>query len=139
MNPINADDLRFRIVTDPDASFEECNGEARPLTEAEYADTEYFDDNGTRAIPYAEYLAYYGNPDRHVYLGVILEARCPLCTHWHEVGSLWHIDLMDDDPALRHARINGAPVPYTVAATEPLGYLGDVARDLALAFRLSRT
>lgn len=32
---------RIKFVVDPDAQFEECNGEARPLTEDEYRENPY--------------------------------------------------------------------------------------------------
>src|SRR4029453_15521147 len=51
---------RVRFVHDDDAEFEECNGQARPLTEAEYAEHSYQKDG--RSGRYAENLDYYGTP-----------------------------------------------------------------------------
>jgi hypothetical protein len=90
---------RVRFVQDPDAQFEECNGEARPLTAEEYAENEYMRDG--QPIPYEEYLSYYGNPDRHVYLQCDVEKRCLCCAHWAYAEGLGGIDFMDDDPELR--------------------------------------
>jgi hypothetical protein len=154
-----------RFVYDPDSSFEECNGEARPLTEAEYAENSYrgcpdHPRAGSRVIDasispnivgcavcgrrdyaeisYAEYLAYYGNPEKHVYLGCIVEAQCPCCSAWTAEGSsLWGIDMMTDDPALHRVAIGtlrdrvaqGEWLTPAEALALP-GYLAEVAREL---------
>ena len=111
---------RIRFIIDDQASFEESNGESRPLTRAEYAGNEYrgcleHPRAGSRPlsdtqqgigvctvcarriqpIPYDEYLRYYGNPDRHVYLGCEVQRQCPCCEAWKTVGALGHIDMMD--------------------------------------------
>lgn len=122
-----------RIVDDMEACFEECNGQPRPLTEAEYAENAYMD--GDRRIPYAEYLEYYGNPARHVYLGIIVEERpigcgCDdddICGHWDTLDSLWGIDLMYDDPCAQQATGERLSIAEARALK---GYLGDVVRDL---------
>lgn len=92
-------EYRIRFVEDPDAQFEECNGEARSLTEDEYRENEYMKDG--QPIPYEEYLRYYGNPDRHVYLLAEAQAKCPCCGAWQTKGCLGSIDFMDDAPELR--------------------------------------
>ena len=150
---------RVRFVHDEDASFEECNGEARPLTEEEYAANQYMGcpqhwcagtqvitmgpthapdvtvqgcaicGNTTYApIPYEEYLAYYGNPDRHLYLGCVVEEQCGSCSGWAVVESLWAIDYMDDSQELRAITL-GEWMPEEEARALP-GYLGETARDL---------
>jgi hypothetical protein len=91
---------RVRFVHDPDGVFEESNGERRALTAAEYAESPYMRDDRKTLIPYAEYLRYYGNPDRHVFLQSEVEARCPCCGEWHYVAGTGGIDFMDDNPEL---------------------------------------
>lgn len=112
---------RFKFVFDTDTRFEECNGEARPLTASEYKEHAYMgcpvhpraglDPHKKRPgvgvcrlcrrrgteIPYAEYLAYYGNPDRYVYVGLLQAEQCDHCGEWKETGSQWGIGFMDDD------------------------------------------
>jgi hypothetical protein len=150
---------RVRFVYDPDASFEESNGEARPLTEQEYKGNEYrgcpvhprkpLKAHGTcsvadcrrkaQDIPYDEYLAYYGNPERHVYLGCIVDRACPCCDEWSTAGSLWSIDFMDDDRALHAITIGNMEYGSRSAKGEYLteeqaialpSYLGEVAREV---------
>lgn len=136
--------LRIRFVLDEDAQFEECNGEARPLTAKEYAENVYrgcpnhprskwppfrADDKGhawcgecgTRYadIPYAEYLAYHGNPERHVYLGYEMQEQCTCCSARKTVDSLWDIDMMDDAPELRAITLGRW---YDLSAPEITGY-----------------
>lgn len=111
---------RFFIEHDTDAQFEECNGEHRPLTEAEYADNQYFKDG--RPVLYADYLTYYGNPDRHVYLYMLRQDRCPCCDSWRDGGSVFRIDFMDDQ---LESQFRGK---YTYS--ELTGYLVEVAREL---------
>ena len=143
--------IRVRFVLDEDSSFEECNGEARPLTETEYADNQYMacpnhprskvpparTENGRAwcgecqakyaPIPYAEYLAYYGNPDRHVYLGCIVDRSCPTCGHFDHAASVWGIDFMDDSREMDAISI-GDWMDEETASKLP-GYAGDVARE----------
>lgn len=140
---------RYRIEYDPDASFEECNGEGRPLTEEEYAENSYqacpdHPRAGTKVIsvgppqvqgcaicgrtdyetiPYEEYLQYYGNPDRHVYLQIIRQDRCPCCDSWVDGDSLSGIDFMDDNPEAGFA-------DTTCTIDQLTGYLREVAEDL---------
>lgn len=149
-----------RFVADHDAVFEECNGESRPLTAKEYKENSYracpdhpragsaVIDTSTnpptvgcaqcgrtdyRDISYPEYLAYYGNPDRHVYLGCIAEKQivCPCCDQpidaELEEESVWGIDVMDDSPELAAVTLG-----HNYTAEEALqlpGCLADVARD----------
>lgn len=131
---------RVRFALDDLASFEECNGESRPLTEAEYAENQYMrlvdaagPADGPRVpVTYAEYLAYYGNPDRHVYVQLIVQRQCNACDSWSTVGSLGSIDLMDDDPALREVEIGDSgrrATYYAPAEVQAWGahYLKDCA------------
>ena len=142
---------RVRFVIDPDGQFEECNGEARPLTRAEYAENSYrccpdHPRAGSKVISvgppqvqgcavcartdyremtYAEYRAYYGNPDRHVYVQSEVQRQCPCCQHWEIVGGTGHIDLMDDAPELR-----ALDTWFAEDAIHQLpGYLREVARE----------
>lgn len=151
--------FRITFEIDPDGTFEECNGEPRPLSAREYRANSYracpdhpragsttiapaTNDRppvtGCRAcgrpgsqyrtIPYAEYLAYYGNPDRHVYVYAYVDRQCASCDAWHATAaSLGHIDLMDTD------RAEVAAIDRTYLETEAdqiPGYLGEVAREL---------
>jgi hypothetical protein len=121
---MRADLYRIRFEYDDLASFEECNGEARPLTEEEYADAQYMKDGVP--VPYAEYLDYYGNPDRHVYMRAVLESKCVCCGSWSVVDSLHSIDFMDDSPET-------CAIDRTFSARELAavpGYLQDIARDM---------
>lgn len=119
-----ATNYRIRFVYDEDAVFEECNGEARPLTREEY-DKDYYVENGKRAS-YERYRAYWGNPDRHVYLGAIVDRQCPCCDTWKTAASLWYIDVMDDQPEAQCVDRT-----YTREELEAIpGYLRDVAREL---------
>jgi hypothetical protein len=149
---------RFRFVHDPGTSFEECNGETRPLTEDEYQEnvyracpnhwragsavidysttpptvgcavcgnTEYAD------IPYDEYLAYYGNPDAHIYLGCEVEKQCPCCSEWSDVDSVWGIDFMQDSPEVKAIDRFGLGEWLTLAEVYALpGYAREVATGL---------
>lgn len=125
---------RVRFVHDEDAGFEECNGESRPLTAEEYADNTYMEDG--KPVPYAEYLRYYGNPDRHIYLQSEVQKKCPCCGHWEYEAGTVHIDFMDDNPELSYA-----DTWYTPEQAETLpGYLREIAlQDLEQAgYRLPR-
>lgn len=140
---------RVKIVRDTDARFEECNGEARPLTEDEYRENSYracplHRRAGTQVlqvgppqiqgcaacgntayedIPYAEYRAYYGNPRLHVYLGVIVESMTPPVGDWIVADSLWGIDSMREDVEAKRQHRNRWLSP-TEALALP-GYLAD--------------
>lgn len=131
---------RVRFVYDEGACFEECNGEARPLTEEEYAE-DYYNDKDGNQIPYAEYLRYYGNPDRHVYLGCVVErvTVCPCCEAQkvETAASLWGIDMMDDDTVLDLlvvGTLRDEPHPSELYTEDQIakktGYLFDAAREL---------
>lgn len=114
---------RIRFVIDPDAEFEECNGERRPLTREEYKGNEYMQDG--RKQSYAEYLSYYGNPDRHVYLQSEVQRQCPCCQVWSTVGGTGHIDFMDDAPELA-----AMDRWYGCAEIDRLpGYLKEIAKE----------
>lgn len=120
---------RVKFEIDEDARFEECNGEARPLTREEYEENYYNDAQGQR-VPYERYLEYQGNPKRHRYIGILVEAQCPYCETWKDAGSLWGIDLMDDDVEWRKIR-HAMHAQYTADEALALpGYLSDVAREM---------
>lgn len=127
---------RIRVVPDEDATFEECNGESRPLTPEEYRENYYnvcpdhpvsfcqCDPKLYRPMTYAEYLQYYGAPERHVYVGVVVDRLCECCQQYTKgVGSLWRIDFMDDAPEC-------AAIGYSYGPDRLPGYLQDVAREL---------
>lgn len=146
--------LRVKFTIDESSSFEECNGESRPLTEAEYEGNKYrgcplHPRAGSKVvnkrtkpptvgcavcgntkyedIPYAEYLEYYGNPEAHVYLGCIVEKQCQCCQSWTDAGSVWGIDFMIDSP-----EYNAINVDEWLTAAEARnlpGYAGEVARE----------
>lgn len=146
---------RLRFVYDEDARFEECNGEARPLTPEEYAENSYracpdhpragstvirrpkgkppvvgcavCKRTDYQDIPYEEYRAYYGNPQRHVYLQLEVQRRCECCGHWAYVSGLGWIDLMDDSPEYRAVVIGHWYTPTDVRKLP--GYLREVATD----------
>lgn len=150
---------RVAFVWDSDASFEESNGESRPMTEAEYAGNEFYGcpDHpraATRAkspteqgigictvcgkrsepIPYAEYLAYYGNPEMHVYIGTIIETQSGI-GDWTVAESMWRSDLMTDDPALHKVHVTDDEPKhlhyYDPATARKLpGYFGELAREM---------
>lgn len=118
----------YRVIFTEDLSacFEECNGESRPLTEAEYADNTYLDAAGD-LVPYADYLRYYGNPDRHVYLQAHVERQCDCCGCWKPAGySLSRIDLMDDSIEFREVQFLHGYTPGDF----PPGYLTEICLDL---------
>jgi hypothetical protein len=117
-------EYRIRFEYDPDAEFEESNGENRPLTEEEYRGAEYMQDG--KPVSYTDYRAYYGNPDRHVYLGAIVEKRCSCCGTWKTDASLWRIDVMDDDP---EAYVVGQTFELERLHAIP-GYLRSIACEL---------
>lgn len=148
----------IRFTIDTDAQFEESNGEARPLTAAEYAGNEYRAcpnhprgpkdhdrvENG-RAwcaqcgteytdVPYTEYLAYYGNPDRHLYIGIESAYDCACCHSRVSADSLWNIDLMDDSTEAR-ALVLDRWMPADQAIALP-GYLGELATEYAETARM---
>ncbi len=123
MNKIN-----YRVTFDVDeyAEFEECNGKREPLSEAEYAENAYVVDGVP--VPYADYLTYQGNADRHVFLYCRLEKECPCCGTWKPAGSLSGIDMMDDSPELRHIAY-GQPIPSDQVSALPETFR-DIAREL---------
>lgn len=121
-------EYRVRVVYDEHTQFEECNGELGPLTEEEYAKDYYMQDG--QPIPYDEYLEYYGNPDRHVYVGVIVDKRCQCCRQWEEnKASLWGIDFMDDSPEVDAVHLPECEFTVEQALRLP-GYLGEVAKEV---------
>ena len=157
---IRINQYRVRFVIDEDARFEECNGEARPLSAAEYQNNQYMacpkHVRGSKAtdtqvngvgycgqcgakyqpIPYAEYLQYYGNPEAHVYLGCVVEWQCPCCSHW-EGGEGYDghhgVSLWGIDTMIDSPEYLALRLDqwYTPADARALvGYLGVVAADL---------
>lgn len=115
---------RIRFIFDENAQFEECNGEARPLTAQEYKDNPYMRDG--QVVPYEQYLQYEGNPKRHVYLGCEVQTRCACCGQWKPAVSLWNIDMMDDAIEYRCCPIG----TWEFSSTAFSGYLREVAQEL---------
>jgi hypothetical protein len=118
--------FRIRFEIDEDARFEECNGESRPLTELEYAENQYMKDG--EPIPYDEYLRYYGNPERHVYLLAIVQQQCTCCGHYSTKASLGNIDFMDDNEEIRAVTLDKWLDEATARALP--GYLAEVVAEL---------
>jgi hypothetical protein len=132
----SAQAYRLKIVPDTDFEHDSPVGGPLPESEAEYAGNQIMalinkdDDPKTgarRPVPYAEYCEYYGNPDRHVVVGVILQRQCPHCGAWSEAGSLWGIDFMDDNPETLEPWDRW--VDEATARAWP-GYLREVAAEL---------
>ena len=91
---------RYRFVADPQYIPDGCDGNPLPESEECYRDNPYTPGGG-RALTYAEYLRYYGDPDLHVGAGVIVECMTPADQDWREIASVWGIDWMYDDPAVQ--------------------------------------
>lgn len=141
--------LRIRFVVDDDGQRDQENLHGSPLPgpESEYTGNEVCqlidpaDDpvaGARRTVPYAEYCQYWGNPDRHVVLGAIVELECPCCKHWSAGPSLWSIDFMDDSPevtgklGVRYDELDTPKRYRHYYAPEDLmpGYLAEVASQL---------
>jgi hypothetical protein len=86
---------RFRIEYDETFVPEGSDGQPLPESRESYEKGPYM--NHDIPIPYEEYLRYYGNPDQHVGLVMLLERRCPTCKQWHVTQSVGGIDMMFDD------------------------------------------
>jgi hypothetical protein len=129
--------FRVQFVYDEDGSLETPEGKPLPGTRADYRknpisaliDPKADPETGARReIPYEEYCRYYGNPDRHVVVGCIVEKRCGTCGAYSSAESLWNIDLMDDDPSYLAVQLDHWYTPEEAIALP--GYLGEVAKDL---------
>ena len=112
---------RVRVEAD-DQPPEGVDGRPLPESPEVYEETPCLREDGA-PVSYHDYCLREGNPDRHVMCGIIVESSCPACGSWHEVASLWGIDLMDDDPGV-------AWIGRTDTADKLPGYLGERARDL---------
>lgn len=145
---------RYRVGTDLDFQLDECDGGAMPMSPERYkgnecracpqhprAGTKVLDLGGDgrpqagcavcgnteyAPVPYEEYVAYYGNPERHIGLFVVREDQCPCCQSWVEGGALYGIDVMDDNP---EAAFTGDGHD-TYTREELPGYLQEVADEL---------
>lgn len=137
-------EYRVRIVYDPDFVPTGVDDAPLPEPEREYRENPYMvlinpaDDpkaGERREATYEEYCEYYGNPDRHVGLAVMVDRKCPCCGEWAKgVQALWSIDMMDDSTDLQGLKIgewNQTRETYTEPEARALtGYLGDIAREL---------
>jgi hypothetical protein len=83
--------IQFEYDTDPDFSY--LGQWDTPET---YAGNEALKDDGTPAT-FEEYMAYWGNVDRHIALIATVESQCECCDSWVSQISLGGIDFMDDD------------------------------------------
>lgn len=123
----------FRVAFHPDASyaFEEADGGPMPATEARYQANGPFMENG-KPVSYERYRAYYGNPDRHVVVGLVLQRRCACCGTWDDTDTaLWGIDFMDDSPEV--ARMPDLDGDGTLSVRDLLAvddYLAATTREL---------
>lgn len=149
---------RVKFVYDDDARFEECNGESRPLTVDEYTENPYracpqhwragsrvvtaatkskpaivgcavCGNTAYENIPYVEYLAYYGNPELHVYLGCIVERSCACCGLYKTAASVWAIGFMRTDDRAWDAIDVDRWLTEDIAVTLP-DYAGEIVREL---------
>ena len=119
-----------RFQHDADHTLETPHGTPLPGTPEEYAGYEFMRDG--RPVPYEEYCRTWGDPDRHVVLGAVLERHAPCCEHCghapapEHAASLWGIDFMDTDPEAF------VPLdrPLPVDSPEIVGYLREVVDDL---------
>lgn len=133
------DEYRIKFRQDPYATVDGCDGNPLPESPEVYAENGYLRADGT-PIPYAEYLEYYGNPDRHVLLMADVQRKCPCCGHWTDddehgqpLPSLGGIDFMDDDPGLSAIGSWYGPPWAKVPAADAIrlpGYFADIAREL---------
>lgn len=83
--------IRFEYDTDPDFSYlEQWN------TAEKYAEAKIQKPDGTSAT-FEEYMAYWGDVERHVALSATVESQCECCNSWVIKDSLGDIDFMDDD------------------------------------------
>jgi len=128
-------------VYDNDHTLEGCDGKPLPESPAVYAQNiarvpvgypEVRPSADTsipyRDMTYEEYLAYYGDPDRHVVLGCQVEKECPCCGKWDHVQSLWGIDFMDDGEEWAAVTVDRTLTPDE--ALKLPGYLAEVAGEL---------
>jgi hypothetical protein len=129
--------FRVKFVYDEDGSVETPHGTPLPGTREEYKGYEIMqlidpaDDPQTgkrRTVPYDEYRQFWGNPDRHVIVGCIVEKRCEACGHYEQAESLWNIDLMDDDADYLAVTMDHWYTPDEARAL--VGYLGETAKEL---------
>jgi len=84
-------------------------------------------------VSYADYLQYLGNPDRHRYVGIIVDTQANICPHcdrgdgWINGAGLWSIDLMDDSPEWLFIRRKlDTPIRAAIASSLP-GCLCEIA------------
>lgn len=85
--------LRITFEYDPDPDFSYLGQWDTPET---YVGNEVRKDDGTLAT-FEEYMAYWGNVERHIALQAHVEAQCECCGSWVTRASLGGIDFMDDD------------------------------------------
>lgn len=133
--------VRVDYETEPDLHTPE--GEALPGSEAAYLANPYRvpadyprvrprpEDGGVgyRDMTWEEYLAYYGDPNRHTVVAVSVQQQCPHCGEWKDAGALYNIDMMDDDRELDRVAM-GQWEPVHVGIDQRRGHLADVAKEL---------
>ncbi len=76
-------------------------------------------------IPYDEYLAWYGNPEKHVYLCCEVQKQCGSCGHWECIAGTGGIDFMENAEEL-----SAVDRWFTEGEIAQMpGYLREVARE----------
>lgn len=101
---------RITFDYDPEPSLDGSDGKPLPESREHYEANPFIDhgpDRPSRKIPYAEYLTYHGNPDRHTVVTAVVEHQCRHCQAWHVTGSLCGIDFMDDSPEVLQLTLPG--------------------------------
>ena len=84
---------RVKWVYDEDPDLSDLEQWNTPET---YQGYEVYEDG--EPLSFKNYMQTYGNPERHVVLGCVIERECPHCGKWSGVESLWGIDFMDWQP-----------------------------------------
>ncbi len=122
---------KYRIGVQWDADFVAtgCDGRQLPESSEVYAEAPMLRGDGSE-MPYADYCAYYGDPERHIGAAVVVDRMRPEDRDWVRVTGLYDIDLMDDSPEASEVPVGGHTTRWYYPDRLPVGYLGEVAREL---------
>lgn len=120
---------RIGVYQDHDFVAEGCDGEPLPESPEVYADSPYCWADGSE-MAYEEYLRSYGDPDKHIGAGVVIERLDDGAVEWVRVSEVWHIDCMVDSEEARVLPVDG--IRWYRVTDMPPGFLGDVARELLM-------